>query len=477
MLLRIVIASLLLATIVSADGDANVVVLTDDNFDAELAKIPIALVEFYAPWCGHCKNLEPKWNEAADKIAETKELDGVRLCKIDADGQKKAAGSYRVSGFPSIKLFRMGQFVEDFEGERTVEGIIGFLKDRNNVVLNKEITSSAELKKVTKNAERTTIVGFFSDKSSVDYKYFAQVVMQFAGNGIDAYHTSSAAVLEAFGFFGSGSSIVMYRPNAKPNKVTYRGTIFKQQLKDWVIENAVPSVGVYSKQSEALYKLSMVPLVRYVSEDGKAPAGLLEGLAKKFPKVKFASSVISEYKADVEAQCEPGVKACLLGHEAPRKGAKVFGSTGSITESAAELFVNNLLSKKLSVRVKSEAAGPEPQAGSVAVVVGSTFKSIVGDDSKNVFIEFYAPWCGHCKNLAPKYDELAKELSDEFDSLVIAKMDLTNNDIPEEFKSAYPVQGFPTLFLAPKGKKTTPVLFEGNRDVDGMKSWLKEKAV
>lgn len=48
-----------------------------------------------------------------------------------------------------------------------------------------------------------------------------------------------------------------------------------------------------------------------------------------------------------------------------------------------------------------------------------------------MLVEFYAPWCGHCKALSPKYDELATQLAG-VDSVMIAKMDSTENEIDVE---------------------------------------------
>jgi protein disulfide-isomerase A1 len=113
---------------------------------------------------------------------------------------------------------------------------------------------------------------------------------------------------------------------------------------------------------------------------------------------------------------------------------------------------------------------PTEQKEAVHVVVGKSFSDVVYDKTKDVFVEFYAPWCGHCKTLAPKYLQLAEDLKDN-KNLIIAKVDATENDTPVQ------VEGFPTLYFFPSNNKDKPVPFNGARTVEAMKKFLAENAV
>ena len=106
----------------------------------------------------------------------------------------------------------------------------------------------------------------------------------------------------------------------------------------------------------------------------------------------------------------------------------------------------------------------------VKVVVASTFSDRVLKSGKNSLMEFYAPWCGHCKQLAPKFEEVAKEMTDFF----IGKMDLTANELPKKYASK--VAGYPTLLYFPHDDPKNPITYDGLREASDIKKFLKEQA-
>ena len=104
-------------------------------------------------------------------------------------------------------------------------------------------------------------------------------------------------------------------------------------------------------------------------------------------------------------------------------------------------FVEDVLANKVEPYLKSEPV-PEEQ-GDLKVVVAKNFKELILDNDQDVLIEFYAPWCGHCKSLAPKYEELATKLANANEDVLIAKMDATANDVPPLFE----VPRFPNICI------------------------------
>jgi protein disulfide-isomerase A6 len=112
---------------------SNVQVLTPENFDQIVGKGKPALVEFYAPWCGHCKNLEPKYEQLADAFQHAQ--DKVIIAKVDADGEGKPLGQkYGVTGFPTLKWFKAeGGEPENYEQGRELESLTEFITTKTGI--------------------------------------------------------------------------------------------------------------------------------------------------------------------------------------------------------------------------------------------------------------------------------------------------------------------------------------------------------
>merc|ERR1712196_493406 len=131
-----------------------------------------------------------------------------------------------------------------------------------------------------------------------------------------------------------------------------------------------------------------------------------------------------------------------------------------------EKFFQGLLSPAL----KSEEDKPSNMKGPVKVITGKSFNDNVINNGKDSLVEFYAPWCGHCKALAPKWDELGEKFED-VDSVMIAKMDATANEVDHPDVN---VRGFPTIFYFPA--EGAPVKYDGGRELDDFVSYLQKHA-
>jgi len=134
-------------------------------------------------------------------------------------------------------------------------------------------------------------------------------------------------------------------------------------------------------------------------------------------------------------------------------------------------FAKKFLAGELKQSIKSQEI-PENKEGDVYVVVGKTFDEEVVNTKTDTFIVAYAPWCGHCKALLPKWEEFAKKYNKEGSVVRVAKIDATSNYLAKN----YNVQGFPTIFWVPAGKGEKPLTYNGGREVADFEKYMKEHA-
>jgi len=117
----------------SAVSASAVIDLVPSNFDDIVVNSgKPALVEFFAPWCGHCKNLAPVYEELADGFEYAK--DKVTIAKVDADAEKSLGKQYGVTGFPTLKWFDgKGGAPVDYSSGRDLDSLTAFITDKTGV--------------------------------------------------------------------------------------------------------------------------------------------------------------------------------------------------------------------------------------------------------------------------------------------------------------------------------------------------------
>jgi len=126
-------------------------------------------------------------------------------------------------------------------------------------------------------------------------------------------------------------------------------------------------------------------------------------------------------------------------------------------------FINNKAGTNARVKKAPSA---------VTILDDENFDKIALDPTKDVLVEFYAPWCGHCKKLAPDYEKVAAAFASE-PNVVVANLDADSHKI---MAGKYGVSGFPTIKWFGRGNKESPELYEQGRDVASFVSFINEKA-
>jgi len=466
----LLIGSLFLFTVLHAEKpeeEEGVLVLTTTNFEDAIKDNKFILVEFYAPWCGHCKALAPEYAKAAGLLKDS-ELD-VALGKVDATVESSLGEQFKIKGYPTLKFFVDG-VPSEYTGGRTAEEIVLWLKKKSGPPA-VTLSTVEELKKFQDDNE-VGVVGLFKDLESTVSKTFTTVAQ-----GVDSAAfgvTSEQALFDELKITGDHALVLFKKFDEGRNDLT-EGDFTADDMKGFIHANQLALVSEFNQETaQKIFggdiKVHNLLFASKKGDNFKSDLAEFTEAAKSF-KGKTIFVLIDTDVAENERVMEffglkaadaPTIRLISLGQEMTKFKPDF---TEIKTDKVVE-FVQNFFDSKLKPHLLTQDLPEDWDAKPVKVLVGSNFDSIAKDKTKTVLVEFYAPWCGHCKQLAPIYDQLGEKFADKSE-FVVAKMDSTLNEL-EDIK----IQSFPTLKLFPKDSNEV-VDYNGDRTLDALSTFLE----
>ncbi|XP_051765189.1 protein disulfide-isomerase A2 [Ctenopharyngodon idella] len=456
--------------------EKDVLVLHSVNFDRALSENKYLLVEFYAPWCGHCRDLEPIYAEVAGQLKN--ESSDVRLAKVDGTEEKELASEFGVEGFPTLKFFKDGnrQNATDFSGKRTVKGITMWLERHTGpsaTVLNDVKSAEALL-----DANDVVVVGFFQDLEGDKAKTFYDVTLIVVD--INFGITSNPELFKKYDV--KSDSLVLFKKFDEKRAdmpLSEEVKLDKGDLISFIHSNSMKLVIPFNEENaEQIFKSKVRKhLLLFINTTVESQNALLEDyrdVASEFKeKVIFITLDVTHDKVDhvlkyfsISKDDAPIIR--LINTEKVVTYA-MEGST--INKDTLRTFCQGVLDGTVKPFLKTQEIPEDWDKNPVKVLVGKNFNEVAFDETKNVFVEFYAPWCGHCQQLAPVWDELGEKYKDH-ENIIIAKMDAAENDVED-----VTIQGFPTIKYFPAGAEKKIVDYNGNRDLETFSKFLDNGGV
>ncbi|KAJ4297359.1 hypothetical protein N0V88_004277 [Collariella sp. IMI 366227] len=209
------------------------------DYDRLIAKSNYtSIVEFYAPWCGHCQNLKPAYEKAAKNLEG---LAKVAAVNCDDDANKPLCGSLGIQGFPTLKIVRPKKgggkpMVQDYQGQRTASAIVeAVVQQINNYVIKIEDKS---LDKFLGDKETPKAI-LFTEKGTTS-ALLKSIAIDFAGViTIGQARNKETKTVEKFGIEKFPALVLL--PGGDAAAVVYDGELKKDAMVKFLSQAGQPN--------------------------------------------------------------------------------------------------------------------------------------------------------------------------------------------------------------------------------------------
>ncbi|KAG5655931.1 hypothetical protein HG530_007398 [Fusarium avenaceum] len=293
-LLKSFVLGALAATVAAKSA---VIELLPSNFDDIVLKSgKPTLVEFFAPWCGHCKTLAPIWEDLANTYEHAK--DKVQIAKVDADAHRDLGKRFGIQGFPTLKYFDgKSNKPQDYKSGRDLESLTKFLVEKTGVKSKKKLELPSEVTYLNDatfpkaiGGDKNVLVAFTAPWCG-HCKTLAPTWEDLANTfvndknvliaKVDAEAPNSKAIAEEQGV--KSYPTLKWFPAGSKEAVAYEGGRSEQALVDWINEKA----GTH----------------RVVGGGLNAIAGTVESLDTLVAKIT-GGAVIADVAAEIKKEAE-----------------------------------------------------------------------------------------------------------------------------------------------------------------------------
>ena len=465
----------MLAPIIRAtfEEEDDIMVLTDINFQRALDENTLLLVDFYAPWCGHCKELAPKFAEAA-RILKDKNSE-IKLAKIDSTSHAQVARRYGIADkvHPIIKFFR-SQHAIDYNGEKSSEAIVNWVERKALPALTQLPTLEDVQEFVVKH--EIALIGFFRDQRSWAVNNLVAVAEKMDGYGFEFGVTSDREVFDSYGV--KNDDIVMFKAFDE-GRTDFKGKRGwnVEEITEFIIKNSMPLLVEFNpKFAPRVLSSDKGTLYVIASSNSQDYSNLKEiagHIAKDWKNKLTVVLVDVEIEGNKEFLARLGVKEDELptARFAYTLRQKYSPPTNDLSEVKLRAFIQEVQSGKIQPLkyTKTQEIPGDWNTGPVKVLVGKNFHDVITSNKKS-FVFFYTDTCKTCLDIQPVWEQLGEDFKDR-PEIQIAKMDASENDV-----DAVEVTSFPTMLFFQNNVKRSS-LFNDEHTEAGYLRWLERKGI